>query len=138
MTGGRSFSATASQFPVIGFFVSSHAAPPGVEEDAMRNTTNAKRFFYGFATKQTSEIALVMNVASDLCLHLLQVLEGWMFRWSGASGSERLVHAVCANPLPASHRACRPSPYGSEPSQWLSHNLVRSSDRLRGGISQFR
>jgi|688.fasta_scaffold32341_7 hypothetical protein len=110
----------------------------GVEEDAMRITTNAKRFFYGFAAKQTSEIALVMNVTGDLCLHLLQVLEGWMFRWSGASGSERLVHAVCAKSLPACHRACSPNPYGSDPSQWTSRNLSRSSDRLRGGISQFR
>jgi hypothetical protein len=81
---------------------------------------------------------LVMNVTGDLCLHLLQVLEGWMFRWSGASGSERLVHAVCAKSLPACHRACSPNPYGSDPSQWTSRNLSRSSARLRGGISQFR
>ncbi len=137
MFGGRSFSATASQFLVFGFFhLMLHHI--GVEEDAMRITTNAKRFFYGFAAKQTSEIALVMNVASDLFLHLLQVLEGWMFRWSGASDSERLVHAVCAKPLPPCHRACSPNPYGSDPSQWTSRNQGRSSDRQRGGISHFR
>ncbi len=104
----------------------------------MRITTSAKRYFNGFAAKQTSEIATLNSVVNVVSLHLLEVLEEWMFRWNGATSPKRLAHAVCARPMTQCHQMHCPSPMGSEPSSWSSHSPVRSSGRQRGGISRFR